>query len=80
MGQIFARIARRSLIPEIIRVDLRIIPNDLKHLATNINDDFVNFGEVEQGPEAQNPFPEEYFQIPTFWRQLFVVIWLFPAI
>ena len=51
-----------------------IIPKDLKHFAKNIDDDFVDFGGVEQGPEAQNPFPEEYFQIPMFWRKLLVVM------
>ena len=70
MGEIFARIACRSLILEISWVDLKIIPKDLKHFAKRINTDFIDFGGVDQGPYARNGCSEQYFRISTFLQFL----------
>ena len=77
MGQIFAGIARRSLILEIIWVDLEIIWVDLKHFAKRINTDFIDFGGVERGPNAGNCCSELFFWNTTFLQFLssLVVLW-----
>ena len=77
MGQIFARIARRSLILEISWVDLEIIWVDLKHFAKRINTDFIDFGGVERGPNAGNCCSELFFWNITFLQFLssLVVLW-----
>ena len=66
MGEIFARIACRSLILEISWVDLKIIPKDLKHFATKIDTDFIDFGGVERGPDVGNCCSQLLFWNSTF--------------
>ena len=50
---------------EIIWVDLKIIPKSLKHFAKRINTDFIDYGGVEQGPNAEIRNGESKF--PDYW-------------
>jgi hypothetical protein len=44
---------------------LKIIPKDLKHFAKRINTDFIDYGGVEQGPNAEIRSGESKF--PDYW-------------
>ena len=54
-----------QLILEIIWVALKIIPKDLKHFAKRTNTDFIDYGGVEQGPNAEIRSGESKF--PDYW-------------
>ena len=62
MCEIFARIACRSLILEIIRVDnsgrfVKIIPKDSKHFPKRTNTDFIDFGGSRRCRTASKDVP-----------------------
>ena len=44
-----------------------IIPKDLKHFATNIDNDFIDFGGVERGPDDGNCCSQLLFWNSTFF-------------
>ena len=44
------------------------MPNKLEQFAKNIDTDFIYFGGVEQGPEAEKFSPEKNFRFYTFSR------------